>query len=81
MGLYVLFNILGKIILFDDLVRYSLPAVPFQVDPQLEDIQNSTALQRFVAGVQIVIVRFPLLMKQVIGCCGVAILHNSWVLA
>lgn len=64
---YVFFAVKGQLVLTFDLTCYSLQAISFEVGPELQNVDDSSALERLVAYIEISAVGGSLFMEQVIG--------------
>lgn len=67
--------------LFFDLLGDAAPAVGFEVGPDFEDVDDSAALEGFVAGVEVGVVGVALFVEEVVGLGGVGVFHETYFLA
>ena len=73
---YVLFAVKRKFVLVLDLLGDSLESIAFQVRPELQNVNNTSTLERFVSDIQIPTIRSPLLVEQIVGVGTVGLEKN-----
>jgi hypothetical protein len=73
---HILFAIERKFVLVLDLLCDSLKSIAFQICPELQNVDHSSTLKRFVSDVQIPTIRSPLLVEQIVGVGTVGLEKN-----